>query len=513
MGGFETHRARLMGLVNFGYHFGMEYSRSSMQPNSSQPSHQVVVVGGGLAGCAAAFNLSQALGPGAVTLVEARAETGGRARSFTDPASGELIDNCQHLMMGCCINLRRFTDAMGLKDAWTHQNFLTFVTRDGRRSRFSAANLPAPLHLAGAFARLHTLPFRSKISLARAVLALASSGESGGDEPVLGWLARHSQGDRELKAFWEPVLVSALNDRMERLGIRPARKVFLEAFLGGKSAFDVWLPARPLGLIFGLETRRALEKAGVALQTDSPVRTIQSLKGSGWVVNTRDGKAIKTTHLVLATPHKTSWELLESAGVCPEKVAGGSIESKWSTQLGHSSITAIHLWFSRRFLPVEHAALVGGMGHWVFRKSWATQDDPYCQVLISASDNLLEESSEKLIEQAATELLRFFPEPDSNQPPPNLVRGKVVREKSATFQQSLGMDSWRPSNSLQVPGVSLAGDFTRTGWPATMEGAVRSGFLASHHCLTSLGVEPKNLLAIQEPKLCWFQQMLAKAGA
>jgi len=498
----------------FGYHFDMESTGSPPHSHRTGPARRVVVAGGGLAGCAAAFSLARALGPGTVTLLEARTVTGGRARSFTDPTSGEILDNCQHLMMGCCVNLRQFTDALGsanalgLANAWTRQPYLTFATPDGARSRFYAANLPSPLHLAAGFARLHTLSMGGKISVARAILALVSRGADLPDEPLPAWLARHSQGERECRAFWEPVLVSALNDRMDRLGISAARQVFVEAFLGGKSAFDVWLPSRPLWLIFGAEMRRALEQAGVIVRTDCAVRKIEDLGNGNWSVVTRNGDRLESDHLVLATPHKISWELLHHAGIRTEEGPSGQGNGGWSEKLGLSSITTIHLWFNRRFLPLEHAALVGGLGHWVFRKTWAGPEDPYCQVLISASDHLLMESADSLIQQAASELFRFFPESKPNTPRAQLIRGRVVREKNATFRQTPGMDLWRPGNRLPRKNITLAGDYTRTGWPATMEGAVRSGLLASHDCLESMGLPPSMGMPVWEPKHNWFQRLL-----
>lgn len=486
----------------------MEFTGSSPLSHHTRPGRRVVVAGGGLAGCAAAFSLAKALGPGAVTLLEARTDTGGRARSFTDPASGETLDNCQHLMMGCCINLRQFTDALGLANAWTRQPYLTFATPDGARSRFYAANLPSPLHLAAGFARLHTLSMGGKFSVARAILALASRGDDRPDEPLLAWLARHSQGERECQAFWEPVLVSALNDRMDRLGIRAARQVFVEAFLGGKSAFDVWLPSRPLGLIFGAEMRRALEIAGVSIRTDCPVRKIESPESQEWRAITRNGDIVEADHLILATPHKISWDLLSQVGIRPEDGTAGPGDDGWSERLGLSSITAIHLWFDRRFLPLEHCALVGGLGHWVFRKRWGKPDDPYCQVLISASDHLLLEPAETLVQRAAEELHRFFPESNPKSIPARLIHGRVVREKNATFQQSPGMDLWRPTNQMAKKKLFLAGDYTRTGWPATMEGAVRSGLLASQACLQSMGVPTSLGMPVLEPTHNWFQRLL-----
>jgi squalene-associated FAD-dependent desaturase len=466
----------------------------------------VLVIGGGLAGCAAALSLARALGPEAVTLLEARGETGGRARSFLDHESGETIDNCQHLLMGCCANLRRFTDALGLRDAWTRQHFLTFATPDGRKSRFAADPLPSPLHLARAFAGLHTLPWRAKTRLGQAVLAMASWKDHGTDQPVESWLAEHRQGEQERKAFWEPVLVSALNDQLDRLGMRATRHLFVEAFLGGKEAFDIWLPARPLGDLFGTEMARGLRNAGVDVQSDCPARSLRLEKNTVTGAVARNDQFYAADHVVLATPHKVSWELISQSGLTPttnEPEKAGN----WSEKMGTSSITAVHLWFNRRFLPVEHAALVGCLGHWVFRKAWAGPHDPYCQVLVSASDPLLDVHANDLVERAAKELIQIFA-PGGAGKEIRLMRGRVVREKNATFRQSPGLDLVRPLQKTKYQEISLAGDFTQTGWPATMEGAVRSGLLAAKNALEKMSVPSDRAIPVVESQRSWVQRWL-----
>lgn len=477
-------------------------------PSSGQnpATRKVLVIGGGLAGCAAALSLARALGPGAVTLLEARAETGGRARSFLDHESGETIDNCQHLLMGCCANLRRFTDALGLRGAWIRQHFLTFATSDGRKSRFAADPLPPPLHLVRAFAGLHTLPWQAKTRLGKAVLAMASWKDHGIDQPVENWLAKHQQGEAERMAFWEPVLVSALNDQLDRLGMRACKHLFVEAFLGGKEAFDLWLPARPLGKLFGSEMVRALRDAGVDVQSDCPVRSLSLEKNIVSGAFGRNGRFYAADHVILATPHKTSWELMSPSGLSPTHGQTGNTEN-WSEKMGSSSITAIHLWFNQRFLPIEHAALVGCLGHWVFRKAWASPNDPYCQVLVSASDHLLDVGANDLVERAAKELVHIFGNGGCDKEI-RLLRGRVVREKNATFRQSNDLEKYRPLQKTTHQKISLAGDFTRTGWPATMEGAVRSGLLAARSALEKLSIPPDRAIQVVENPRSWVQQWL-----
>ena len=461
---------------------------------------KVLVVGGGLAGAASALALSKVLGHESVTLLEARPETGGRVRSFIDQVSGEKIDNCQHLLMGCCVNLRRFTAELGLLTPWEKQKHLTFVTLDGKKSQFAADPLPAPFHLTRAFWQLHTIPMRSKIALCKAVLAMATWQDSMGDELVAHWLDQQKQGDLERKAFWEPVLVSALNDDFSRLGMRASRQVMVQAFLGGKEAFDVWLPTRPLGTLFGQELTNALINAGVEVVVDCPVQKITHENRQITGVISRNGRILTADSVVLAGSHKSSWDLLMRSGV---NLPGPN----WAAVLGASSITSIHLWFNRRFLPVEHAALVGCLGHWVFRKTWATPHDPYCQVLVSASDHLLTEDGESLVQKAANELLTIFA--TGHKADTHLIRGRVVREKSATFRQTADLDQIRPGPQTVFPGLFLAGDHTKTGWPSTMEGAVRSGLIAAKELLKSIGKTTLLEHEIIETKRSWAQWWLS----
>ena len=454
------------------------------------PPSSVLVIGAGLAGATAAFALAQS---GAqVELWETLPKAGGRLRSFTDYQTGQEIDNCQHLLMGCCINLRRFTSAIGLGDCWKIQRHLTFVTSDGKSSRFASAPLPAPFHLARAFAGMHALSWTDKPGLGLAVLRLAAWKDHAGDEPLVPWLRRHGQTEREISAFWEPVLVSALNDSMANLGVCAARQVLTEAFLGGKQAFDLWLPTRPLGDIFGRDMGQALVRAGVRCRFGITARDLIVTNGRVIGARSRDGLASSADAVVLACPHRQSWQILENSGLQPAT-------EPWGTGLGTSSITAIHLWFSCQVLRLPHAALIGCLGQWVFRSTWGTPGAPYCQVLISASDALLGIPAEDLVQRAAAEILRIFAKPGSDA---RLVHARVVREHSATFRQ--GSDRMRPSHRCNIPGLVLAGDFTRTGWPATMEGAVRSGLTAAHSLSGRLHPD----LALREPPRSWLQRWL-----
>src|SRR5262249_27539937 len=210
----------------------------------------LLIIGGGLAGLAAAT----ALAPRGfrVTVLEARGRLGGRASSFTDLASGQLVDTCQHVSMGCCTNLAHFCRTVGIDHLLRRQPCLYFMTPDRRVSRFRADAWPAPFHLARSFVAAHYLTPAEKLRIAWGLICLQRV-EATGDPPFLEWLHRHGQTPRTVERFWGLVLTSALNETPDRIGLRYARKVFLDGFLRHHQGFEVELPTVPLGRLYGEE--------------------------------------------------------------------------------------------------------------------------------------------------------------------------------------------------------------------------------------------------------------------
>jgi squalene-associated FAD-dependent desaturase len=434
---------------------------------------RVLIVGAGLAGLAAA----SALGPRGfrVVVLESRDRLGGRAGSFVDASSGQLLDACQHVSMGCCTNLAHFWRTVGVAHLLRPQPALYFMTPDRRVSRFAADVLPAPLHLARAFLTAHYLSIADKVRVARGLARLRSVPEDD-DRPFVEWLRQNGQTPEAVRRFWGLVLVSALNEDVERAGLKYARKVFVDGFLRHRRGFVVEVPAVPLGRLYGDELLGWMTARGVEVRLNAGVRRIVVEAGRATGVEMRDGSRIGADWVISAVTHDRLLEML------PESVtADGYFASL--RQLETSPITSVHLWYDRPVTRLPHAVLVEGVGQWVFNRGEAAPREHYVQVVVSASRALRELGHDVVRRQITEEMARLFPRAADA----TLLRSRVVTERHATFSAVAGVDRLRPGQVSPVPGLLVAGDWTRTGWPATMEGAVRSGYLAAEALLRTPG--------------------------
>ncbi len=449
----------------------------------SPPPPHVVVIGGGLAGLAAAASLvDRGL---RITLLESRPRLGGRASSFNDPISGELVDNCQHVSMVCCTNLADFCSKMGLSEFFRREPEVVFLSAEGRVSRLKAGALPAPLHLVGSFLKANYLTWTEKLRVAYALARLTSSrgdrpGESFGD-----WLRRHGQTDRVMDRYWSTVLVSALNEQLDRMDVGHARKVFVDGFLRDTEGFQMELPLVPLGDLYGLRLERQLADKGVAIRLTTGVRTVEADdEGAVSQVVLRNGEVVPADFVVLCVPFDRVGDLLS-----------GSLKERIPTlsgleQLQSSPITGVHLWFDRPVCPFDHVVLLGRLTQWVFnhtaiqgRRPGEAETGQYLQLVISASYDLLSKDKIAILDAVLEDLRAIWPAAKEAR----LLRWWVVTEHGATFAVRPGVDAHRPPQRTSIDGLFLAGDWTSTGWPATMEGAVRSGYLAAEEILQDLG--------------------------
>jgi squalene-associated FAD-dependent desaturase len=442
-------------------------------------SDRVLVLGAGLAGLAAA----SALAPRGyrVTLVESRPRAGGRAGSFTDAATGQLVDACQHVSMGCCTNFEHFCRTVGIDHLLAPQPRLYFITADRRVSPFFAGRLPAPLHLTTSFLRAHYLSLSEKAWIAWGLLCLSRQGGDD-DPPFLDWLRRHGQPPRAIDRFWGLVLVSALNEEPARIGLRYARKVFLDGFLRHRRGFEVSLPTVPLGRLYGSELQEWLGRHGIEVRLGQGARRLCLGRDRVAAVEMRSGERMEADWYVCAVPFDRLLDLL------PED----ALTDPYFTNLRHletSPITSVHLWHDRPVMSLPHVVLVGCVGQWVFSRSEAAPGEHYLQVVVSASRAFRGLGKEEVQRRIVAEIASLFPEARAAR----LLRARVVTEHAATFSAVPGVDRWRPSQSSPIANLLVAGDWTATGWPSTMEGAVRSGYLAAEALLRRAG-RPEKLV-------------------
>ncbi len=452
-----------------------------------------IVIGGGLAGLAASVALAHA--GVKVTLLESRPRLGGRASSFEDATTGELIDNCQHVSMGCCTNFRHFCRVTEIDAFFRRERELFFVappsvTTNNRPEvcRFSAMRLPAPLHLAAAFLRLSYLSWREKLALARGLKSLAcASSNFLQQRSFADWLAEQRQPANVIDRFWLVVLVSALSESLDRVSAAAARKVFVDGFLANRTGWEVWLPTVPLDELYSGQLMRWLTAHGVDVRMKSGVERLVVEANQVTGVQLRSGERLSAQQFVLAIPQHRVCSLLPDDW--QDKPPFDRLD-----QLQTAPIASVHLWFDRPLTELPHAVLVGRLSQWMFnrgegrgaRGERVQADGPqpsYYQVVISNAREVAERSQSEVIADVVSELKAAWPEAASAV----LLHSRMIVEHKAVFSPLPGSEELRPVQQSPIANLQLAGDWTQTGWPATMEGAVRSGFLAANNTARLLG--------------------------
>jgi len=463
----------------------------------------VAIVGGGLAGLAAAVALA---GDCRVELFESRRSLGGRAGSFRDPATGETIDHCQHVSMGCCTNLADFSRRVGIDGLFRRVDTLHFIGLDGRRSDLAAGMLPAPMHLAGAFWGLKFLSIGERLGVAQAMWRLMRLRETDEEtSPTIGaWLRDQGQSARSIELFWNVVLVSALAEELDRASLAAARKVIVDGFLANREAYVVEVPRVPLGELYGDALLRWFAERGVTVHFNSPAKRVSHENGLPHLALV-DGSEVRPEHLIISMP----WHKLRD-------VVDVELARRWPwldevDAVSASPITGVHLWFDRPIMPLEHAVLVGRLSQWVFRRDVTPTVNAgeypsghYYQVVISASRSLAGRNRDDVIADVCRELADIWP--DAAQA--KLLHARMVTEHAAVFSTRPGLERIRPAQQTVTHGIHVAGDWTRTGWPATMEGAVRSGYLAAEGVLRCLG-HPQRVLVDDLPR-SWLARQLIR---
>ncbi len=443
--------------------------------STTGPIYDAVIIGAGVAGLAAASALSAS--GASIAIVERKPFVGGRAYSYLHPALQEVVDS-QHILVGCCTNLRHLCVVAGVADLIRWYDRYAFFEPGGRRSDLAISTFAAPLHTTPSFASAAMLSWSDKLAIGKALQDFVRGYPKTDDESVADWLRRKRQPENAIRHFWRPVVVSALNDNLDRCSMRYAGQVFHETFLRSGEGGRFGVPTLPLSEFFGRIARHCAAQ-GSTVREKASVARIEN-RGPDWVVHLQGGEELLTRAVVSAVSFEHIPELLGpylTARALPQGISA----------FCHSPITSIHLWFDREFTDLDHAVLLDAGIEWMFHKSrirqWPKEQGSYLELTISASHAQLRESRETLLSRSIRELESFFPESRTA----TLRKSGVLKEAKATFSVLPGMDRFRPQQETAVPGLVLAGDWTATGWPSTMEGGVRSGFLAAEAVARRLG--------------------------
>ena len=452
------------------------------------PSAHVVVIGGGLAGLSASVALVE--NGLRVSLLEKHPRLGGRATSYRLP-SGEYIDNCQHVTLRCCTNLDDFYRRIGVSESIRYYDQLVFGNSKGQRATIRPSPLPAPFHVVPSFVAFPLLGWHDKRAIARAMFKIIRvRGRPRFIDPMtmLEWLEQERQTPNAIDHFWRVVLVSALNEQLDRIDASYGVAVFWKAFLSSSEAFGIGIPCVPLETLYASVADRIKQGEG-AVFTRCGASQLCLSGGKIDAVQLDDGSILRADYFVSALPFDRLLKILPAS-------AGGDLPGKIG-RLKVAPITSVHIWLDQEVMNEPFLASVDQTIQWVFNKNALGVPNPsgqYLQVVISASHALTPQSQHEIISLCRKELAELLPASLRAK----LVRAVVIRENAATFSPEPGCDRWRPSERTAVHNFFLAGDWTKTGWPATMESAVRSGYQAAEAVLTSVG-KPVSLVRPEMP--------------
>jgi len=426
-----------------------------------------------------------------VTLIEARKTLGGRASSFEDPQTGETLDNCQHVLLGCCTNLIDFYRRVGVEHLIRFERTIRFVDPAGKPYGLSATpGLPAPLHLGWSMLRFGALSADERLELSFAMTEMLRMGRAGrlalADVPFGQWLEENRQSESLIRKMYEPILVGSLNEDPRLASSSYAIQVFQDALLFNAAGYVLGLPNCPLGELY-----EKLPCRDVRLGTRVSEIVFDERRAKG--VKLQSGELIAADAVVLATNHHAVQRWI------PEELQATDRRFAGLAKLESVPILGAHLWFDRPVLRESHAAFIEGPLQWLFRKDG---EGSVVHGVISAAREWVDVPREEALRQFEKQIRATFPAAQGAK----LERGVTVIEKRATFSPLPGSDTLRPAQGPDDRGIRdlyLAGDYTKSGWPATMEGAVRGGYLAAEAVANSVGMLGGRRVLVEDLSVEW----------
>jgi squalene-associated FAD-dependent desaturase len=431
----------------------------------------VVVIGGGFAGLSAATALAER--GACVVVIEARRQLGGRATSYRDPATGERIDNGQHVLAGCYDETLAFLDRIGSSHALHRPASLEIAMVDdaGTRHELRLPPLPSPLHLVAGVLAWRELTWSERLAILRVGPVLRSTSRraaaSSANETVKGWLARHQQPDRLCRLFWEPLALATLNQSIEQASVEPFLAVVGRMLGGGPDASSILLPAVMLDELYAEPARKFLEGRGSRCMTGRRARLLVS--GDRIEGVSAGDELIKSPAVIAAVPWHALHELFAPVPQALERAVADA------ASLSGSPIVTVNVWTNRPVLDELFIGLPGRAFQWVFNKARIVGPEfSHLSLVSSGAESIVALDNDAIVRQALADLAPLLPESERG----SIRRVSVVRERRATFSLSPAMPA-RPGTCTPVHGLFLAGDWIETGLPATIESAVIAGHRAA----------------------------------
>ena len=397
-------------------------------------------------------------------MLEAKKHLGGRAFSFAHSQSETLIDNCQHVLMGCCNESVRFLTKIGSIELVEFLDKLNVIGESGETLEIATSLLPAPLHLLPSIIRTDYLSTRDKLNLSRVMLWLLLTVPAK-ESSAAQYLKMLSCPESLIKRLIEPILVSALNEDLDQASAKYARMVLLKSLLGSRNGYKLGIPRVPLSKLIEEPAIRYLSRENCRVRTGAKVEKINIAQGRVQSLSLDNGERFSSDYYVSA--------------VNPWSLSAMGFDVKSSGELKWRPIISVHIFSDSDFPDFDHACILGEPFQWVFNKS---RDfglgSTYIQAVASGADSIVNLSKDELVELAMNAVRRASPEARAILQPNN-CKTVICKEKRATFSTSCGSDASRPSTITSLSNLFLAGDWTRTNWPSTIESAVRSGRAAA----------------------------------
>ena len=421
----------------------------------------VVIVGGGLSGLAASIQLSQENLK--INLIEKNSYLGGRARSFIENKTGDEIDDGQHLILGCYKNSFQYLKKIKSLSLLKFHNNLEINFRFGKRKfKLKAWNLPAPFHIIFSLLNLKSLQLKERINLIRIGFALFYNEKNISNLTVEEWLNSHKQSQNAKNYLWNVISVGALNGLPQNTSAEIFKNILKEIFLYSNKNSRFVISKLGLSKIFVEGAVKHLETHRVKISYNEAIEKILIHKNSVIGVELKNGNIIKTNSVVLSVPHSELKKIVTNSKI--------ENDFKYLDQLSFSPILNIHLWFDKYFMKEEFISILDSPLHWIFNKSESSKLH-YLTIVISAAHEYINWNNQNILEMCKIEIEKVFPDSKNAK----LIHHKIIKQKRATFLQTPTAEKYRPENKTSINGLFIAGDWTKTNLPATIEGAILSG--------------------------------------